>query len=351
MAISERSIQAIRDISITDVVGKYVKLVKNKGCCPFHDEKTPSFSVNPRKNSFKCFGCGVGGDGIAFVERHDRLSFHETLERLARDHNIAIEYEDSFTPEHRKEHQDKMDVYRQILNYAFDYYRKALSTNLQVKKYLMDRAIDDDVIDEWQLGFAPDAWQGVTPGIIERGWYDPALQIGIIGTTDGKNYDMYRNRVIIPLRDRQGQLIGFAGRVIDNSQPKYINPKESEVYTKSNLWFGWDSAIKTIASDRNVYVVEGYFDVISMQRRGLANTIASCGTAIDDKQWKLLKPHTPTVSLMYDGDKAGQEKVMKHTLAALKQGFHVQYIELIEGIDPDEWARSIGADEPEEVNA
>ena len=342
--ISQQTILRIKDIAISEIIMPYVALKNNSGCCPFHNEKTPSFHVKDNKGIFKCFGCGASGDGIRFVEMHEKLSFSETIERIARDHGITIKYEDSYTPEERKEKQDKQDTFRRILNYAQEYFQKQLQQHPKAKQYLFDRCIDDEIIEEWQLGYAPEDWKGITPGLIERGWYDPALHLGLIGSNDGRNYDTYRNRITIPLTDRLGQIIGFAGRIIGEGMPKYINPKESDLYKKSNVWFGWDKAIKQIAEQRNVFIVEGYFDVISMQRHDVYNTIASCGTAIDQKQWKQLKQYTPTVTLMYDGDKAGRDKLYKHTHSALKQGFHVQIVDMKDGEDPDQMARNYMAE-------
>ena len=341
--IAPATIQAIREISIEAIVSQYIKVTKHTACCPFHNENTPSFHLNNKKNIFKCFGCGIAGDGIKFVELHERLSFSETLERIARDHSIAIEYIDSFTPEERKAHIDKMDEYRNILNYAQNFYRNALQNNPAIKQLLYDRGLTDDDIIDWKLGYAPDGFQGIVNGIIERNWYEPATHIGLIGTTNGTSWDMYRNRITIPLTDRHGQIIGFSARVVDDSKPKYMNPKESDIYQKSNLWFGWDEAIKTIAHEKNAIIVEGYFDVISLHRKNITNSIAGCGTEIDEKQLKLLKPHTPCVTLMYDGDNAGQKKLLAHTIKASKLSFAVQIIEMPEGIDPDDLSKQYDA--------
>ena len=336
--ITENSMQAIRDVSISTIVGRVVKLKKNSGLCPFHDEKSPSFSVDDRKGIFKCFGCGIGGDGIKFVQQYEKLSFFEACESIAKANGITLDYIDNYTPEQRAAHKEKLEVYKEILAYCHAFYKKQLQQNNDAKQSLIDRGIDDDDIEEWQLGFAPDEWQSVVPQIVNNGWHTPALEIGIIGTTDGRNYDMYRNRIIIPMYDRQAQLIGFAGRAMGDAKPKYINPKESEVYIKPDTWFGFDRAAKTIQQANNVYVVEGYFDVISMHKQGVTNTVASCGTETSDAQVKRLKAYTNTVSVMYDGDTAGQKKIAKVVQQVVKQGMHAQVVEL-DGVDPDEYCR------------
>lgn len=337
--ISEQTIQAIRDISVEEIVSRYLEVKKHAACCPFHNENTPSLRINNAKNIFKCFGCGVAGDGIKFVELHEKLTFSETLERIARDHGIHVEYIDTYTPEERKAHTDKMDTYRQILNYAQNFYTKALANNDEIKSKLYERGITDDDIIDWKLGYAPDGFQGIVKGIVERGWFEPAFHIGLVGTTSGTNWDMYRNRITIPLSDRHGQIIGFSARVVDDSKPKYLNPKESDIYQKSNMWFGWDEAIKSIAEEKNARIVEGYFDVISLHRKNVTNAIAGCGTEIDEKQLRLLKPHTSCITLMYDGDNAGQKKIAMHTKKALKLGFAVQVVEMPEGKDPDDLSK------------
>jgi DNA primase len=336
--ISEKSMQDIRDVSPSVIIGKVVKLKKNSGLCPFHDEKSPSFHVDDRKGIFKCFGCGASGDGIKFVQLYEKISFYEACESIAKTQGISIDYIDNYTPEQRAQHKEKLEVYKEILDYCHSFYKRQLQLNEEVKKSLIDRGIDDEDIEEWQLGFAPDDWQSVVPHIVNKGWHTPALEIGIIGSTDGRNYDVYRNRIIIPLYDRQEQLIGFAGRSLGDAKPKYINPKESEVYVKSDTWFGFFRAAKAMQQANNVYVVEGYFDAISMHKQGVTNTLASCGTETSDGQIRRLKSYTNTISIMYDGDAAGQKKIAKVVQQALKNGLHAQVVEL-DGVDPDEFCR------------
>jgi DNA primase len=336
--ITEQSMQGIRDVSIEAIVGRVVKLKKHTGLCPFHDESTPSFHVDVRKGIFKCFGCGVGGDGIKFIQLINKQSFYEAVESIAKDHGIALEYIDNYTPEQRQQFKEKMEVYKEILAFCQNFYQTQLQRSPEAKEYLLTRGYDDDVIADWQLGYAPDDWQSVVPTIVNKGWHTPALELGLIGSTDGRNYDTYRNRIIIPLFDRQHQLIGFAGRSLGDAKPKYINPKESEVYVKSDTWFGLERAGKSMQKANNAYVVEGYFDVISLHCNGVDNAIASCGTEVSDMQVRRLKAYTTTVSVMYDGDAAGQRKITGVVQKVLKHGLHAQVVAL-EGVDPDEFCK------------
>jgi len=336
--ISENSMQQIRDIPVSAVVGRVVKLKKNTGLCPFHNEHTPSFHIDDRKGIFKCFGCGEGGDAIKFVQLYEKLSFFEAVESLARAHNISLDYIDNYSPEQRQAVKEKLELYKEILAYCHRFYINALQKSAAAREYLLGRGYDDDVIADWQLGYAPGEWQNIVPTIINNGWYNAALELGLIGTTDGRNYDMYRDRIIIPLYDRQAQLIGFAGRALGDAKPKYINPKESEVYVKSDTWYGMERAASTMHTTGNAFITEGYFDVISMHVHGITNTVASCGTEVSDLQLKRLKPHTDTVSIMYDGDTAGQKKIVPLAQKALKHGFHVKVVAL-QGQDPDEFVK------------
>lgn len=341
MIIQDSTIQAVRDLPIEDVLERYIKIKKNEACCPFHNEKTPSFRIS-KKNFFKCFGCGEAGDAIAFVQKHDKLTFIEAIERIASAHNIAIEYASNDTPEERQAKITKLDTAKQILNFAHDYYRKALQENEGVKAYLLERGYDDDKIEEWQLGYAPDSFKNITPSIINRGWYDVALEIGLIGTKNEKNFDLYRNRITIPIYDKHGQIIGFGGRAVGDNPPKYINPCESFLYSKSTVLFGLDRAAAAIKEQNRSILTEGYFDVMSMHNAGVENVVAPCGTACDEKQLKLLKRYSNRITIMNDGDKAGQTATLKTLQKAMAAEMDVFCVELT-GQDPDELARTYQA--------
>jgi DNA primase len=338
--ISESTIESIRSIHLEDVLSKYIHFKNHEACCPIHGEKTPSFKISKKTNLYKCFGCGESGDAIKFVQWHDKLTFAEAIERIAKDHNIAVEYIDNGeTPEERKAKMDKVEVAKQILAFCHEYYRKALRESDAIKAILLERGFDDDKIEEWQLGYAPEGWKNVTKSIIEKGWFDVAVEIGILKTKEGNNYDAYRNRIMVPIHDRTGQLIGFGARAIGDDKPKYLNPNENLLYSKANLLFGLDRAEKAIKEHDRVILVEGYFDVMSMHNAGVEYVVAPCGTACDDKQLKLIKRYTPNITIMYDGDKAGEDAKVKRVKQCLALGFNTMVVSLT-GQDPDDLAQT-----------
>lgn len=338
--ISPNTIQAIRELSVEDVVSQHVELKQRKGCCPFHHEKTPSFSVNPARNIFKCFGCGEGGDSIKFTQLILKLSFYEAIEHLAKQFNIEIEYIETKSPEEKKKDIDKLNQAKEILDYAHRYYRSQLNSNPSIKQILLERGIDDTIIDEEMLGFAPDDYKNITTHIVNNGWYEVAIEIGLIRTKQGTSttYDVFRNRIIIPLNDAQGQLIGFAGRAIGDEQPKYLNPNENFLYAKKETLYGMDVARQSIAEEKNCYLVEGYFDVLSLRKQGVMNVVAACGTAVDDKHLNQIKRFTNTITLFPDGDAAGKKALTPLIHRCVKLGF-VTMVSIVDGKDPDEIAR------------
>lgn len=332
----------MRDVEIYDIVNPYVTIKNDVGCCPFHNEKTGSFRINKKTNTYKCFGCGEGGDGIRFIEKKEKLTFYEAIEHIAKQHNITLEYSSEYTTEERKAKEEKIISYREILLWCNDYYRKQLKKNIDAMDYLTDRGITADDIEEWQLGYAPTEWKNITPHIINLGWYNHALELGLIKTKEGNAYDKYRNRIIVPILDKQGQITGFAGRALSkDDNAKYLNPNDSDMYAKSNIWFGWDKADKAIHQAKQVIICEGYFDVISLHKAGVENAIAGCGTNITEKQLATLRRHTDNVLLMQDSDKAGIESMKKLLPMLLKLGYKVSIADL-EGKDPDELVRTMG---------
>lgn len=337
--ISETTIHAIRELHIEDVLSKYMTVKNHKASCPFHNEKSASLMINTKRNYFKCFGCGAGGDAIKFVQLHEKLTFTEALERIAKAHGIEVEYTQQ-DPEQRAKYISRLDEARQVLDFAHDYYRKQLRIATPIKDMLLARGYDDDKLEEWQLGYAPDGWQGITKPIIERGWYDMAIELGLLKTKNEQHYDTYRNRIIIPIHDRQGQIIGFGGRTTldTKDEAKYINPCENFIYSKSNELFGLDRAAKAIKQANRVRLAEGYFDVMSMHNAGIENVVCSSGTAVTDAQLKTLKRYTDNLDLMMDGDAAGQKAYEKILPMALKLGFNVYHIDL-GGMDPDEFIK------------
>lgn len=353
MIIAQSSIQQVRDVAIADVVSHYVKLnTRGQGLCPFHNEKTPSFHVSKSKSIFKCFGCGEAGDAISFVMKHDKLGFLEAIERIAQLCHITLEYEE--VPDKEKFEQEKAlkDKMRDTVRLTVDRYRNnlwALPSDHPVSKYLADRYITKDIIAEWQIGWATEEWQHISTDLVNKGQYEAANKLGIIlRTKDGRNYDGYRSRITIPITNRHGDIIGLAGRFLEvdphdrnKNNPKYINPPQNELYNKSNVLFGLSRADKTIEKKGYAFLVEGYFDVISMHANRDSNTIGTCGTALTTEQAALLRHYTNHVAILRDNDEAGRKAAIKDLFVLLRQGFKVDIVILPDGDDPDDYVRRL----------
>ncbi|MEP7375554.1 MAG: DNA primase [Chitinophagaceae bacterium] len=353
MLLSEVSIQQVRDVSVTDVVGHYVKLTKrgasHTGLCPFHNEKTPSFHVTEAKGIFKCFGCGAAGDAIEFVMRHDKLDFITAVETIGARCHIAMQYEE--VPDKEKYEQEKAfkDQLKTVLQFTNDQYKKnlwELPGEDPVTKYLANRGITKEVIADWQLGWATIDWRHIAPQIINRDMFAPAERLGIVKRAKDveKNYDGYRSRITIPITNRLGECIGLAGRYIEidpadkgRDTAKYINPPENEIYSKSQVLFGLSRAIKAIERHSFAFLVEGYFDVISMHQNDDDNTVGKCGTAFTQQQASLLKKYTNHVVIVGDGDDAGRAATIKDLMISVKAGFQTEVALLPTGEDPDSW--------------
>lgn len=352
--INQSTIDLVRSrADIREVVGAKLNLKRvgsgYTACCPFHEEKSPSFHVSPAKGMYKCFGCGKGGDAISFVMEHDRLPFNEAIERLAETLNIPIEYDkkEEATPE-KKERKAEMAA---VLRYANEKYMAALAQaplSGPAAQYLSQRGISLEVAQQWDLGWAPNDFKFLTTQLINIGRYQPANDCGLITTKEGKSWDFLVNRITIPVRDHNGNIITIAGRALpeegnEKSIAKYLNGRESELYHKSRAWYGLYEAVRARAIQQAevAYIVEGYFDVISMHEAGVQNTIAACGTAITEDHIQFLKRYTRHVCLMQDADKAGVASMLKAIDMFLAADFKIEVVELPNKQDPDEYIRQL----------
>ncbi len=336
--ISADSINNIHNISIVDIVASRVKLKNKKACCPFHNEKTESFSVHTAKNIFKCFGCGEAGNGISFIMKHDRLSFVDAIEKLGSEHGVNIYYDKEYNAEALAQKKEYLNSATEVLQYVHKMYAKQDKT-LAIK-YLEDREFTDDVVVDWDIMYAPDDWRYITPSIVDKGCLSIANDLGYVVSKDMKNFDMYRNRIIIPIHDAFNNLVGFAGRIISDEQPKYLNPKDSAIYLKGKVLFGLNKAKEAIKESGYAILMEGYFDVIRSHISGHANAVSPCGTACSDEQLKLLKQYTNKVVVWYDGDKTGQTSTEKRVAQLLAMGLEASVIN-VQGMDPDEYFKSM----------
>jgi len=354
--IRESSIKEVYGkIDIIDVISDLEVNLTKKGsnytaCCPFHEEHTPSFMVSPTKGIFKCFGCGQGGDAVNFVRQKKGFSFYEAMLWLGKYLGVEIEFEDNLTKEQREE---KINIEKQtldILDYAKDYYHKTLMKmprESDVWQMLIKRGIDEQIVINWHLGFAHDNSKNLTDTFINKGWHGTSTEIGFLVVKSGVTFDFYRNVITIPLTDRRGNLIGFSGRRIGENKdyPKYVNPRESRIYNKSEVLFGLSQAQPAIKRNGYVYIVEGYFDLIQLHRHGVEHVVAPCGTAITSEQAKILRKFTDHVVLMGDGDQAGINSMFKSIDMFLAHGFRVEVVQLPESHDPDSYIQDLKAKE------
>ncbi len=341
--------------NIAEVIGQYVALTdagrEFKGRCPFHDEKTASFHVNPEKGLFHCFGCKAGGNVIDFVMRRESLEFTEALEWLARRYNIPVEQYrgGAHQPVGAKER-----LYR-LNEAAAQFFRKSLAAPAGelARAYLKQRGVSDRTAADFDLGYAPREWQALTDllqGHGARG--EELLTLGLVrerrsggGPADSQHphYDAFRHRLMFPIRSVTGRPIGFAGRALSSEDnPKYLNVTNTPLYDKSAVLYNLDRA-KSLLKDEGVVIVEGYMDVIGLAAAGVHNTVASCGTALTDEHVKLLSRYTQRFYLAFDGDDAGRSAAWRAGVLFLSQGLDVRVVALPAGVDPDELVRDKGA--------
>lgn len=333
-------------LSIVEVVSEYVQLRRSGGnylgLCPFHGEKTPSFNVNPAREIFHCFGCGAGGNAFSFVMKMEGLSFPEAVKLLARKAGIEIE-ERQLTPLEKRS-QEERQQFQRINELAADYYRSILQKGQEgepARLYLARRTVAADISEAYRLGFASDRRDGLVKHLKNSGVdLEAALKLGVIRKSDSGWYDLFRNRLIFPIRDSKGMVIAFAGRVLDASLPKYINSPESPLYHKSSVLFGLDMALPTVRTENAIIIVEGYFDHLALYRAGIRNVVATCGTALTTTHASLIKRHAEQVYMLFDSDSAGKKATIRSMELFLEQHIPAYVITLPTGEDPDSFLTS-----------
>ncbi|WP_286680257.1 DNA primase [Tepidanaerobacter sp. EBM-49] len=334
---------------IVAVVSEYVSLKKQgenyKGLCPFHDEKTPSFSVNGEKQLFYCFGCGAGGNVFNFVMKKENLSFPEAVRYLADKFNVRLPHD--MNQEFSEEFRTKRE-YFSINRLAAKYYNYCLLHTSEGKNainYLKKRGIRDETIEKFCIGYAPKSWNSLIKFYKSKGISAEALEkIGLaIPRKDKKGfYDRFRNRIIFPIEDITRNIIGFGGRALDESLPKYLNSPETPLFSKGDNLYALSKIKKDPSLD--VIIVEGYMDCIMLHQHGFENAVASLGTALTKNQAKLLKKYTNSVILSYDGDAAGEAATVRGMEVLAQEGLYVKVLALPEGKDPDEIVSIYGPD-------
>jgi len=343
--------QIIDAIDIVDYIGEAVNLRRRGanfvGLCPFHNEKTPSFTVSPDKRIFKCFGCGKSGNVITFAMEYYGLTFPEALKELAK--RAGIRYE--AISEKTKEEVSKRDKILQALEYAKKYFQKLLYTQsgAVALSYLTKRGYTKATISEFEIGFSPAGWDGLLKEMVSAGFTkEILLEAGLIKLREGAKdefYDLFRERIMFPIHNHIGKVVGFGGRILKevDNQPKYLNTPQTEVFDKSKLLFGLYKGRNEIRSKESVILVEGYADVIALHQAGFKNAIASCGTSLTEEQLHQISRYCNTIYIAYDGDEAGQKATERAIQLALPLGFEVLIVKLIENEDPDSIVTKYGA--------
>lgn len=357
--INQETIQRIKDaVHIEDVVGEFVTLKKRGAnyiaCCPFHNEKTPSFVVTPAKNIYKCFGCGKAGDGVRFLMDHEHYTYPEALRYLAKKYNITIE-EEELTAE-QVERNNERDALFHVSEFAQQYFADLLYNDEMGSaiglSYFHNRGLTDEIIKRFGLGYCLDAWDNFSLHARQNGYSDTVLEkTGLtIFKEKGKCYDRFRGRVMFPIFSISGRVLGFSGRILtkDKDKAKYVNSPDSDIYNKSHILYGIYQAKSAIAKQDKCYLVEGNVDVVSMHQSGVENTVASCGTSLTVEQIRLIKRYTSNVTVLYDGDSAGIKATLRAVNMLFEEGLHVRTVLFPDGEDPDSYAQKYGSTQLQE---
>ncbi|MBL7727463.1 MAG: DNA primase [Dinghuibacter sp.] len=351
--ISKDTIQQILNrLDIVEVVNGFVKLKKRGtnylGLCPFHNEKTPSFTVSPAKEIYKCFGCGKSGNTISFLMEHEKLTYAEALKWLAAKYNVTVE-ETELSPEQKQQAQVSESLF--IINqFAQQYFAETLVAEGEGRNvglsYFEERGFTEATIKKFGLGYCTSERDAFARTALANQYNEELLlKTGLVTQRDGQLADNYRGRVIFPIHNQTGKVCGFGARIIKKNDraPKYINTPENEVYNKSRLLYGMWFARQAIDRQNECYLVEGYTDVLSLHQNGVENTVASGGTSLTPDQLRLVKKHTKNLTILYDGDAAGIKAALRGLDLALEEGLNVKVALIPDGHDPDSYIRLVGA--------
>lgn len=351
--ISKRFItdKLLNQLDLESFIAQYVEIKKKSGanatcCCPFHNEKTPSFVIYKKDQSFHCFGCKAHGNAIDFIMRLKNLSFVDAVEECAKFANLTIEYEEGSNPQSKK--QDDFNLYYELLDRCAAFFCAELHKNKEALDYFkVKRSLSDETVVNARLGFAPDSWDAVLKLIPKnQNEVSKLIDLGVLLNKNGKIYSMFRNRVMIPIFDKKGRIISFGGRSLGDEKPKYLNTAESPIFRKRNELFGlYEALLANNNRPQKIVLVEGYMDVIALRQHGINYAVASLGTSTTKEHFELMFRYTDKVVCCYDGDDAGRhaaERALEVVTPALKENKEVSFAFIPSGDDPDSLVRSQG---------
>jgi DNA primase len=356
--IKDSSVQAVLEAAnIVDVISGYTSLRKRgvtySGLCPFHQEKTPSFTVSADKGLYYCFGCGEGGDLVRFVERMENLSFGEVIEQLGERFGVAVEYEEGAGADAGRKDRDSRLLL--LLDKAAMFYQRFLwesQSGQAAREYLEKRGLGREICGVFRVGLSPDEWRGLHRRATKEGFSDRELEdAGLLVSQAGKTYDRFRGRLMFPLVDHRGRVVGFGGRTLKDESPKYLNSPEGPLYQKGHLLYGLYQARRAIAEADEVVVVEGYTDVLGLAQAGVKNVVASMGTSLTDGQIGLMMRFTGNVTFMFDADRAGTDAMLRSGELARGHSLRPQVALLPPGKDPADIAVQGGQEQVSRVMA
>jgi DNA primase len=341
-------IDAVRDAAdIVQVISDYVPLkragARLKGLCPFHQEKTPSFSVDPNAQLFYCFGCQTGGDAFKFIQLYEKAEFGEAVKILAQRFGVPV-------PAERERRSGPEERLLRMTKEADEFYRSRLrdeSAGRRCRDYLEKRGLTQETIDKLGLGYAPDSWDALRGHLLSKRFRPEEMQKGglVLPRKSGQgHYDRFRDRLIFPIRNLSGRTVAFGGRALGDAEPKYINSPETPIYVKGNLLYGLDLARRAVRREERAIVVEGYLDLAAVLQAGFEHVVASLGTAFTQAQTRLLARYAGGVAVSYDGDTAGAAATVRSLDLLLEKGLDVRVVELPAGSDPDDFIQEKGAE-------
>ncbi|UTH72328.1 DNA primase [Chromobacterium sp. IIBBL 290-4] len=349
--------QLLSRVDIVDVVDRYVPLKRGgqnyMACCPFHKEKSPSFTVSPSKQFYHCFGCGAHGSAIGFVMEYQGIGFIDAVKMLAEGIGMQVPNERSANPEASRQAREKQVSLEQLMQLASDYYRRELKTAPNAIAYCKGRGLSGEIAARFGLGYAPDGWQNLEA--VTANYQDEKLVeagLVIVAEDSGRRYDRFRDRLMFPIRNQRGAIVGFGGRVLGKGEPKYLNSPETPLFEKGRELYGLYEARQAIRDKNRVLVVEGYMDVVALAQYGVGYAVATLGTATTGEHVRKLLKHADQIYFCFDGDAAGQKaawRALENSLPQLVDGKSLNFLFLPTEHDPDSYVREFGSDAFEEV--